>query len=399
LSESKNEIGGTPGSENSINITFTDKSAFAISNVSIKDPKTIIIQFNKSLDAGGLISYNDFIFNPDSLIVQSIKPADNTIEIGFNENLKEGIIYSVTVKNLRDCSGNSISANQAKFALPQSIGTSDIIINEVLFNPKYQGVDFVEIYNTSNKVLDLKELKITNTTDTLITPKAISTTSFLIFPKDYRLLSTNSQTISEQYFVKNFEALTEVASLPSFNNDIGEVILTSNNNIIDDFKYSETMHFPLINDPKGVSLERINPFRPANDNSNWHSAAESAGFATPGYQNSQYHDLGDSNNEISIEPELFSPDNDGYNDVLSINYKFPEPGLMTNVKLFDSNGILITHLVKNELIGTEGTFSWNGINSNNEKCKIGIYVILIETIDIKGTVKSYKKSCVLAGKL
>jgi hypothetical protein len=53
----------------------------------------------------------------------------------------------------------------------------------------------------------------------------------------------------------------------------------------------------------------------------------------------------------------------------------------------------------NELLGTSGTFSWDGINENNEKSAIGIYIIYIETFNLKGEVKKFKKTCVLGGHL
>ena len=52
--------------------------------------------------------------------------------------------------------GSQFSDNTAIFALPEQGLSKDIIINEVLFNPLNGGVDFVEIYNNSNKFIDLK---------------------------------------------------------------------------------------------------------------------------------------------------------------------------------------------------------------------------------------------------
>ena len=56
-------------------------------------------------------------------------------------------------------------------------------------------------------------------------------------------------------------------------------------------------------------------------------------------------------------------------------------------------------LIRNELLGIKGTFSWDGINEEREKARIGIYIIFFEVFDLKGNVKHYKKTCVLGGKL
>ena len=74
-----------------------------------------------------------------------------------------------------------------------------------------------------------------------------------------------------------------------------------------------------------MSLERVNPNRPSNERSNWHSAAASVGYATPAYKNSQYSD-DLYTDEITIEPAYFSPDNDGFQDLLDICFNFKNPG-------------------------------------------------------------------------
>ena len=69
--------------------------------------------------------------------------------------------------------------------------------------------------------------------------------------------------------------------MPSFSDDIGDVIiLNSQGAIIDEVKYSDKWHFPLISNTEGVSLERINYDAPSVKD-NFHSAATSAGYGTP----------------------------------------------------------------------------------------------------------------------
>jgi len=66
------------------------------------------------------------------------------------------------------------------------------------------------------------------------------------------------------------------------------------------------MQFPLLIYYDGVALERINPDVSSNDENNWHSAAESVGFGTPGYKNSQFVSNIITDDNIVIEPEIFS---------------------------------------------------------------------------------------------
>ncbi|MBK6774943.1 MAG: hypothetical protein IPG74_03525 [Flavobacteriales bacterium] len=83
-----------------------------------------------------------------------------------------------------------------------------------------------------------------------------------------------------------------------------------------------------------MSLERNNPARPSSDNNtNWHSAAEAAGLGTPGYQNSQYGPTSEPSGELTVDRAIFSPDNDGFEDVLTVNYRLDEPGFLPGTRI------------------------------------------------------------------
>jgi hypothetical protein len=168
--------------------------------------------------------------------------------------------------------------------------------------------------------------------------------------------------------------------------------------VSDRFSYSDAMHFQLLQSFSGVSLERMDFNRPTNDAGNWHSAAENVGYATPGYVNSQFYPNEISGEELTLGYDLFSPDNDGYQDVINFNYKFSEPGYVANATVFDAKGRIIKRLVKSELLGAEGTFTWDGLNEQTEKAAIGIYVLYFEYFNLAGETRKIKKSFVLAGK-
>jgi hypothetical protein len=177
------------------------------------------------------------------------------------------------------------------------------------------------------------------------------------------------------------------------------VLKNTSGEAIDSLHYFADWHIPLLNDDHNVSLERLSFTRNTNDAGNWHSAAETAGFATPGYKNSQQSEGGNGSSDITIQPEVFSPDNDGHNDVVNILFHFTTPGYIANVKVFDSKGRPVRTLVENQLLGNDGNFSWDGFNDKSEKAHTGIYVLYIEVFNLDGDVKEYKKTCVLATRL
>jgi flagellar hook assembly protein FlgD len=192
----------------------------------------------------------------------------------------------------------------------------------------------------------------------------------------------------------------QLPSMPAFNDDKGTVVLLHGDDILDEFSYSAGMHFGLISNPEGVSLERIDPDKPTQTNTNWHSAAASSGWATPANQNSQFRKLsGFEENSVVVEPETISPDNDGYNDVAFIRYKFDEPGYVANVSIYDARGRELKKLAMNHLLAVEGEFAWDGLRQDGKRADIGIYVIYFEVFNLKGVVKKYKKVCVVAERL
>jgi len=186
--------------------------------------------------------------------------------------------------------------------------------------------------------------------------------------------------------------------LPTYSNESGDVyLILPNDSVSDNFSYHEDMHFGLINDPNGISLERIDFNRATNDAASWHSAAETEGFATPGYENSQYFPGTITEEMVSVDPEIFSPDNDGFEDVLNIYYSMEKPGYVGNLTIYDAKGRLVKALVENELLATNGTFSWDGVTENRLKARIGAYILYFEVFNTDGVVSSVKKPFVVAG--
>jgi hypothetical protein len=185
------------------------------------------------------------------------------------------------------------------------------------------------------------------------------------------------------------------------NNDRGAIAVTDMpGNIIEDVSYSAGMHSDLLRDHKGVSLERISYRHPSGDPSGWHSANENSGFATPGYRNSQYSE-GKAGQRvvIAVEPKIFSPDNSGYDDIVTISYELVKPGFAGSIYIFDSKGRVVKRLARNELLGTSGTFTWNGRDEANRQSPIGIYIIMMEVLHPDGETGRYKQPVVLAGRL
>ena len=396
---STNATGGTPGTQNAVFDTTLDTQAPTIVSVKPLSPNQIAIIFNEKMDSFSLANATYSLSGETEVGSFSVSNDFKGGVLNLFTPLVSSIEYTLTIIGVQDCSGNLNHLNTAIFAIPEQGTSGDIVINEVLFNP-FPGstTDFIEIYNNSNKMINLQDWSIANKeNDSIANYKVITDQTKLILPEEFILLTKNSQDIENNYYYTVSSAFIQMESLPTFNNDKGDVYLLNNlNTLVDEFHYTEDLHFELLNSDEGVSLERIDYNRPSYDPTNWHSAAESIGFATPGFENSQHLKSSHNGEEIVVSPETFSPDNDGLDDVLTISYHFSREGLVANVLIYDAKGRLVKRLIQNKHLQKVGSFSWDGINDANEIGRVGIYIIFVEIFDVNGNVKSVKKTVVLA---
>jgi hypothetical protein len=394
-------IGGTPATINSVDSIVSDTTLPMLLRAKFIDNKTIELLFNESIDESSALLISNYTVD-NGLTIASLNASSytsQTVLVTFTTDMNVGTVYTISLNNLKDCSSNIIGlSNATQFGIPQTLTANDIVINEVLFNPATGGYDFVELYNRSNKIIDLKNVKILeqDPTDLSYTDNTVITTSsFLLMPSSFVVLTENTQNIIQTYYVQNPGALLAVAGMPNYEDNEGIVEIYFNLVTIDKLHYDNAWHYALLDIEDGVSLERINYEDSTQKQSNWHSAATTVGFATPSYKNSQF--IGNVNSEdiITIEPEIFTPDEDGDKDVATINFTLDKPGYMLGIRIYDANGRLVRTLINNELVADKGRYTWDGINDNKEKARVGIYVIYTDVFDASGKTKHYKNKVVL----
>jgi hypothetical protein len=400
--------GGTPGLTNSVNASNPDVTPPRPLRVSIHTPDSIRLWFTEAMDSASLVAANFVIIPfPNPVGIYPVGPDFMSVDLKLPAQLQPNTTYQISGQAPHtDCVGQSLIQDWIYFSLPEPIAPGDVVINEILFDPADGGSDFVEIYNRSNKVIDLAQVVIC-TKDTIANVITdifvIAPEGFLLFPGDYLVLSENIYDVQSQYPAQtDLRRCLQMTNMPSMNVDGDIVMLTDISfNTVDMLVYHSEWHFPLLQETKGVTLERIDFDRTTQDATNWHSASEESGYGTPTQKNSQFNAAGTADDgAVTITTEVFSPDNDGYQDVVTINYLFSTPGLVANVTIYDARGRLVRNLVKSELLGTEeGAFSWDGTMDDRTKARVGTYVIFFEAFDTNGNVKQYKRVCVLAAKL
>ena len=396
---SKNSSGGTPGKQNSVYSDLPDKNAPQIVELSVIDSLHLQVSFTKKMDLTTLTDPANYSISPTINHPQSVTASidQKSAQLTLPKSLEKRTIYNLIISDVEDCSGNMIKLNGTLFGLPEAADSFDVVVNEILFNPQPYGFDFVEIYNRSAKIISLKSLKICSFDSNIKTPYTLSNTSNLLFPGEYLAVTENREDILTRYTVKFPDKLLELPTLPSFSDDLGVVgILNADNKIIDKFSYSKAYHFKLLDNEEGVSLERLSPAYKTQDAANWTSAASSVGYATPTYQNSHYQTETPVIDEVTIDPQTFSPDNDGFQDELIIKLKFDRPNFFGTITIFDLAGREVRKLVKNDIFADENLYKWDGTDNNGTKSALGVYIILFEISNTDGSTKKVKKTCTLA---
>lgn len=407
-SASKNPQGGSPGSANSLADLEPDYQLPRINSVDLINENTLHINFSKSMDSLSLKNLQNYsadhnLGEPSEIKIQA--PAYNQAEITFAKNVEENTIYHLNISpELKGCCGAELENLSERFAKAHEPEFKDIIINEILFDAWLDDGEYVELFNRSNKVIDLRQLLFSRISidqyDT--TYYSVQPIAGQIFPEEYLLLCKNKASVLDVYYSENPEEIYAYDDFPLLPNSEGQVVLSKSSNkffIIDAFSYSEKMHHPLLNNTRGISLERLSHNGETNDIKNWQSAAASVNYGTPGYQNSQYQEERSPDETIQISPEIFSPDLDGFDDLLQINYQFAESGNTINLHIYNEKGQDIRYLVKNEIAGLNGQIFWDGTTEEGEKAPLGIYILYFEYFNLNGDVKKIKKTCVLGGKL
>ncbi len=389
----ENEIGNTPEAQNSVYSLEPDTLKPLLKYVTYMEAG-ISMHFNEP------VSLNGNLFQEGSwLAFFNFESPSSEIHLNTPELLNSSVMQ-YSLEGISDCSGNltSISFN---FGYPVDASAENLLINEILFNPFPNGSDFIEIINTSSLAVSICNLSIANTPVSEGGETAVIThEKRIILPNQHLVITEDAQNLSELYLVDHPENIIQISTLPTFGNSEGNCLLyNSANEKIDELDYSESMHFQLLSSFDGVSLERLSLQLPTHQISNWQSASASSGFATPGRENSQTISIENLNGQFDISTPIFSPDNDGLDDVLQFYFSGLKPGMVGNLIVYNEKGIRVNRLMRNEYLSSEGHVIWNGLSENGEPLAIGIYIATFEAFNEDGIQVRHKRDFTLARKL
>jgi hypothetical protein len=383
------EVQGTPGAENSVSEENIDQTGPELEKAFAPNSTEVIAYFNEVIDIKE-IRRNQFSISPSTQI-ESVEMIDlSSVKLILADELKVKVRYNLNASNLTDCVGNLIisDADQVNFALAEPAEQGDVVLNEVLYDQKSGGADFIELLNISDKYINLSGWIIEGNSQKNV---ILENENVIIAPGQHLALTSNkASTIKDYPTSHNEENIVEV-NLPTLPNGEGVVRIQSSNELLEEyFEYSDDLHLPFLRTVDGVSLERIHPEAPISEADSWNSAASAVGYATPGKSNSQLTNENISFGNIEANPKTFSHNQPGRNFTL-INYELEDAGTKATVKIFDMKGTIVNTLANNETLSNTGFFRWDGVDFNGRKVRTGYYIIYFELFTAEGNKRVVKE--------
>jgi len=406
---SQDASGGTPGRRNSVAASKPDQQPPKLLSAVALTPTTIRLTFGEKLDSAAAASSALYTLQSSvgsALAVRRAAPVSpdfRAVDLQLSAALLPSQPLTVAVARATDCVGNASGAlSSASLALPEAAQPGDVVVNEVLFNHASGGVYFVELLNRSLRYVNLQgyQLGIQKASGSA-TALVNSAAPYVLAPGQLVALTSDAGILQAQYPTSSDPAaLLAVVGFPTLDNNAGTVYVYDQRNAeLDHYDYDKSQQLSLLSTLVGVSLERIRANGPSLA-SNFHSAAGAVGYATPGRPNSQAQDAMGNGQELTVVPEIFTPDDDGQQDFTTLNYQLDQPGYVGSVTVYDALGQLTRRLLRNESLPTNGFVQWDGLDEHGRKAAVGYYILHVELFrPSSGERREYRKTVVVGAQL
>lgn len=371
--------GGTPGEANSLVAEVPDLESPLMQYIGVPDSARVSLTFDEYLllQPGGkewftvddVPAVNDF---------ERLPAAFRTIELTLKEAISNGVDYELKIAFAGDCAGNVAEEVQRRFRMPELPRPRVPLVNEIMYDPVQGGNEYIELYNPGEDFLDLHDLKLRVTDPGSMegTLVELSEDSHLLFPDAKVVLAKNSRALREEWGLGRDVDVVEVGDWRSLPNGGACVQLTDRaGEVMDQCCYHDSLHHDLVGVTTGVALERIHSGSCASLSQCWTSAAASVNYGTPGLQNSHSRLPSETGSMLELYPEVFSPDNDGFEDILEIRLEVPGENRLVDIFITDLNGIRVREIVFRGITGSGDIYSWDGLDDSGNSVLPGIYIV------------------------
>lgn len=347
-------------------------------------------------------------------VLEAVTGSTAKVLVHTPATLETGKEYTLCWDNVADLAGNPLETDCVSFTFTNdntpedpekpeeedpteggdSEGSADIkpkeiIINEILPDPRTGGSEYIELYNRCGESRSVSKLAVAirKTDGVLSTLYSLSGLAITLKKEAYLVVSKDKNGVYSQYASPSPETIHSV-KLPVLANTASTLVLlnTETKEVIDEISYSNKWHNVFVSDSKGIALERIDPESATQLADNWASAAAEAGHGTPGYRNSQFGVV-KNGPVVGIDIPVLTPEGDAW----SISYQADQAGYSCRIFIFDPAGRQVATVQNHELIGQTGTLKWNGKGTSGKKLSTGLYILYAEIYHPSGALHKFKK--------
>jgi hypothetical protein len=393
--------GGTPGKANSQSIEVPETDVSMLLRAGGYDDQRFFLMFSGILDPANSMNNYSCSLMPGEIIVTRAAPPEYGFPGLFFQipaGLDPGMIYTLEVNgNVKDCSGRNALVRPVLLGFPTKPDSADLIISEVLFDPLAGQSEFVEIFNRSQKVIELGDLILARADlyGNIIAFSDQQDLSYWLFPGCFAVFTADARMFSKAWPDADAAATAGRTDMPSLTNEESMLILMdAGQRVLDRVIYSPDWHYAYLEETKGVSLERIDFQTSGSNRENWLSASAASGFCTPGAKNSTASGpAADSKQQFYLDPTVgYSANLNGPVQV-AVRYRFDEPGWFIRVNIVTSQGLPVKEIFPFGMAGAEGTIIWDGLDTGQRIVTDGIYLVVADYYHPTGKKGRWKRAC------
>ncbi len=399
---------GTPGFKNSISPRDFDL-AFATDGMRLRPMS--VIERNQPLSVelvyrnAGIMAFEDLVTfqcfvdlnRNDSLEVLEPIVFEEKVSVSLPPGKADSLAFVFSpsmsgnlrlVARLNSSRDQNLQNNSVWQEITVREAQNSLVLNEIKFLPATGESEWVEVFNASDAPMLLKGWGIADEKDTARIEESVA-----IGPRQYRVLAADQSVID--YYSLPGSLVVVLKNFPRLNNDEDRLLLLTPWG-----EWAEQVHYKKEwlkgEEWRKPSLERVNPQLDARLAENWGPSVD-AEQATPGRVNSIFEGMAAASAQIEIDPNPFSPDDDGEEDYTIIRVRLPLNSARIRILIFDMVGRQVLRLTDNQFTGSTFEIAWDGRDDRGRKVRMGIYVVYVQVLNAsEGVLKELKQTVVVA---
>ncbi len=259
----------------------------------------------------------------------------------------------------------------------------DVVINEVHFAPPAGESEWVELFNRSERSVDLNGWTFSD--EDSLSAKRMTIEPFAIAPGEYVVIAADSVPFVQTFSDVRSEVLFIEQGWPALNNsgDVA-VIRDATGKVIDRVSFGEDQLRG-----RRVSLERIHPDLESGDPDNWVAHVTMAG-GSPSARNSVFVERLPTQASLDASPNPFD-------ERTILSYRLPLTTAYAHLWIYNSYRQLVRKFLDADPPGSERARVWDGRDDDGARLPMGIYIVYLEALNAKkGILCREKKAVVLA---